>query len=173
MTEDQAPGPASPGVSPFRIREASAEELPLVLRHRRGMFRDMGYRDEQKLDAMEAASAPFFLAGLRDGTYHGFFATDGDGRVVAGGGVVLIEYQPHPSDPRPRRAFVVNMYTEPEHRRRGLARRLMEAMVDWCRREGYATLSLHASDAGRALYESLGFRATNEMRLTLEGSDRS
>jgi GNAT superfamily N-acetyltransferase len=128
----------------------------------------MGYRDEAQLDAMQGVSAPFFEAGLRDGTYRGFFATDETGRIVAGGGVVLLAYQPHPLDPRPRRAFVVNLYTEPEHRRRGLARRLMEAMIEWCRGEGYATLSLHASDEGRALYESLGFVPTNEMRLTLE-----
>jgi len=59
------------------------------------------------------------------------------------------------------------MYTEPEHRRRGLARRLMEAMIGWCREEGYASLFLHASDEGRALYAALGFSPTNEMRRRL------
>jgi predicted GNAT family acetyltransferase len=64
--------------------------------------------------------------------------------------------------------MIVNVYTEPDHRRRGLARRLMVTMLDWLRQEGYGTVSLHASDYGRALYESLGFRATNEMRLQLK-----
>jgi GNAT superfamily N-acetyltransferase len=50
------------------------------------------------------------------------------------------------------------MYTEPEHRRQGLARRLMDAMIAWCGREGYGTLYLHASDEGRALYASLWLR---------------
>ena len=131
------------------------------------MFREMGYRDEAQLDAMEAASAPFFEQGLRDGTYAGFFAVDEDGRVMAGGGVILVAYQPHPLGPRPRRPFVVNMYTEPEHRGQGLARGLMRAMIAWTRHEGYAALFLHASDAGRPLYEELGFKPTNEMRLQL------
>ena len=61
----------------------------------------------------------------------------------------------------------MNMYTEPEHRRQGLARRLMEAMIDWTRREGYAALFLHASEAGRPLYKELGFEPTNEMHLRL------
>jgi GNAT superfamily N-acetyltransferase len=150
-----------------RIREATVDDLFLVLHHRRGMFHDMGHRDEARLDAMEAASSPFFAKGLRDGTYRGFFAVDEEDRVLSGGGVVLLEYQPHPLDPRPRRPFVVNMFTEPEHRRRGLARRLMAAMVDWCRGEGYRLLYLHASDEGRPLYASLGFVPTNEMRLRL------
>jgi len=109
-----------------RIRETTPEDLPLVLRHRRGMFEDMGHRDAGSLDAMEAASRPFFERALREGHYRGFFAVDEGGRVRAGGGVVLLEYQ-----------------------------------------EGYAVVFLHASDAGRPLYEELGFRATNEMRLRL------
>jgi len=87
--------------------------------------------------------------------------------VVAGGGVILLQFQPHPMDPRPQRAWVVNMFTEPEHRRRGLAGLLMDTIVTWCRAEGLRFLYLHASDEGRALYESLGFVPTNEMLLEL------
>jgi GNAT superfamily N-acetyltransferase len=150
-----------------RIRVATLEDLSTVLRHRRGMFFDMGHRDPVALAAMEKASRPFFERALREGHYRGFLAEDERGAVRAGGGVVLLEYQPHPEDPRPRRPFIVNMYTEPEHRRQGLARRLLQAMIDSCRREGHAVVFLHASDEGRPLYEELGFRATNEMRLRL------
>ena len=66
-----------------------------------------------------------------------------------------------------RRGWIQNVYTEAEFRRRGLARRLMEAVIAWCRVEGFRTVSLHASLEGRSLYESMGFRATNEMRLIL------
>ena len=121
---------------PFHLRGATVEDLPLVLRHRRGMFVEMGYQESAQLDAMEAASDPFFERGLRDGTYVGFLAVDGEGRIVAGGGVVLLAYQPHPLDPRPRRPFVVNMYTEPEHRRKGLGRTLVEAMIAANGRDG-------------------------------------
>ena len=43
----------------------------------------------------------------------------------------------------------------------------MECIIAWCREQGFATLYLHASDAGRPLYEQLGFEPTNEMRLEL------
>jgi GNAT superfamily N-acetyltransferase len=51
--------------------------------------------------------------------------------------------------------------------RRGLARRLMDTMLAWCRAQGMHSIYLHASDHGRPLYESLGFTATNEMRIVL------
>jgi hypothetical protein len=43
----------------------------------------------------------------------------------------------------------------------------METMVGWCRSQGFAGVTLHASDDGRHLYESMGFELSNEMRLKL------
>jgi GNAT superfamily N-acetyltransferase len=150
----------------YRIRPATPADLPLVLEHRRLMFEHMGYEDAATLEAVNESSTPLLARGLADGSYRGWLA-EAEGTVVAGGGILLIEFQSHPIDPRPRRAFVVNMYTDPAHRRRGLARRLLEAMIAWSREEGLKTLHLHASDEGRGLYEELGFAATNEMRLML------
>jgi GNAT superfamily N-acetyltransferase len=151
----------------IRIREATPADLDVVMHHRRAMFAAMGDRDQTALDAMEASSRPLFTRALADGSYRGWLAEDGSGRVVAGGGVIILDYHSSPRDPRPRRAWVVNMYTEASQRRRGLARTLMGEIVSWCRGQGMATLYLHASDEGRPLYESLGFTPTNEMRLLL------
>jgi GNAT superfamily N-acetyltransferase len=151
----------------LRVRGATAGDLDLVLHHRLAMFRAMGFRDEGALGRMQDSSRPFFAAGLREGWYQGFFVEDDEGQVVSGGGVVLLEYQPHPDSPGRRRPFVVNMYTEPAWQGRGLARALLRAMVEWCRGEGHSFLYLHASESGRRLYESFGFQPTNEMRLRL------
>ncbi len=58
---------------------------------------------------------------------------------------------------------------EPEHRRRGIARALVERAIGWVREQGIVEVRLHASDQGRPLYEGIGFRQTNEMRMMLEG----
>jgi GNAT superfamily N-acetyltransferase len=58
----------------------------------------------------------------------------------------------------------VNVYTEQAWRRRGVARFLMEALMQWARDERLDSLILHASTDGRPLYEQLGFEPTNEMR---------
>jgi GNAT superfamily N-acetyltransferase len=149
------------------IREAIPADLDVVMHHRRHMFEDMGHREPAALDAMEASSRPIFARGLADGSYRGWLAVDASGRVVAGGGIIRLAYHSSPRDPEPRRSWIVNMYTEPEYRRQGLARRLMEAMIEWCRGQRMANVFLHASDEGRPLYDSLGFTSTNEMRLAL------
>ena len=149
------------------LREAGPNDLEAVLRHRRAMFEDMGYKDAAALEAMERSCRPFFAQALAEGWYRGWLAEAGKDVVVAGAGVLILPWPSHPRDAQIRRPMIVNVYTEPAYRRRGLARRLMEAMLEWLRQQGYGTVSLHASDYGRSLYESLGFIATNEMRLQL------
>jgi GNAT superfamily N-acetyltransferase len=62
-------------------------------------------------------------------------------------------------------ALVVNVYTEPEWRRRGLAALVMRHLLDYTREHRIVRVLLHASKDGRALYESMGFVPTAEMRL--------
>ncbi len=130
------------------------------------MFTDMGTGSETDRQAMARSSRQVLEAALQDGSYRGWLV-EVAGQVVAGGGVQLVPFPPSPTNPASHRAFVINIYTEPEFRRRGLARQIMEAILAWCRAQGFASVSLHASDDGRALYESLGFKPTNEMRLML------
>jgi GNAT superfamily N-acetyltransferase len=148
------------------LREATVDDLAIIMRHRRGMFSDMGFREEAGLAAMEATSAAFMRAGLESGSYRGWLAETQAG-IIAGGGVVVVGFPSAPHDPAPRRAWIINMYTEPQYRGRGIGRVIVEAAVAWCRDQGFATVFLHASAAGRHLYEEMGFEPSNEMRLRL------
>src|ERR1700730_1440033 len=148
------------------IRPAAPDDIPELLRHRRGMYEDMGYNDPQALSAMVSTCKPYLAAALANGTLRGWLACAGE-PVLAGGGVLISPWPSHPYDGQCRRATILNMYTDPPFRRQGIARRLMQTMIDWCRKEGFVHVTLHASDKGRPLYESLGFEPSNEMRLDL------
>jgi ribosomal protein S18 acetylase RimI-like enzyme len=81
-----------------------------------------------------------------------------------------MDWAPHVIGPGARRGNILNVYTRPACRRRELARQLTETALEWCRSHAIRAVILHASDDGRALYQALGFRATNEMRIELEPS---
>jgi GNAT superfamily N-acetyltransferase len=131
------------------------------------MFVDMGHRDESTLDSMSRSFVPWVKTRLADGEYLAWFAIAPDGSIAAGLGLWLMDWPPHMVGPGARRGNILNVYTQPEHRRRGLARMLMQTALEWCRANGIRAVILHASPEGRTLYESLGFQPTNEMRLML------
>ncbi len=65
---------------------------------------------------------------------------------------------------------MLDLYTSRTDAGRGLAKRLMEAVLEECRRRGVLTVVLHASPQGRPMYEQMGFRLTNEVMLRLDRS---
>jgi len=130
------------------------------------MYEDMHYNDSVALDTMASLSSAYLSTAMADGSFRAWLAADGT-RVVAGGAVIISPWPAHPYDLECRRATILNVYTDPEYRRRGIARKLMQTIIAWCQHEGFARVTLHASDDGRHLYESLGFEPSNEMRLRL------
>jgi GNAT superfamily N-acetyltransferase len=155
------------------IREATPSESAIILHHRRSMFRDMGQGTVEELDRMVVTATPWLARALADGSYHHWFAVDGAGCVMGGGGVLLCSWPANPKDPCTERAMILNVYTEPEFRSRGIARQIMVTILDWAQQRGLRTINLHASDEGRSLYEKLGFEATNEMRLKFNAHRQS
>jgi GNAT superfamily N-acetyltransferase len=151
----------------FAIRPATPEDAATIAAQRRAMFFDMGYHDDRVLDSMTDAFIPWVHQKMSAGAYLGWFAIAEDDSAAAGAGLWLMDWPPHMIGTGSRRGNILNVYTRPEFRRQGLARRLTETAVDWCRTNGIATVILHASEEGRELYRALGFEPTNEMRRVL------
>jgi GNAT superfamily N-acetyltransferase len=150
------------------LREAVHADIPVLIKHRRWMFQDMlntqpvAYT-QTDVDAMETPYAEYLEKHF--GTIIRAWVVEDEGRVISSGSILFQMWSPRPADLTGEAALLHSIYTEPDYRRQGLARRVTQALVTACRYLGYKTISLHASEAGRALYESLGFHPTSEMRL--------
>lgn len=154
-------GPSLP--AGYSIRGATLADTRTIARHRRAMFEDIGVA--HNLDVVEQAFAGWLPSRL-DRTYFHWLA-EHEGRPVGSAGVLLLDWPPSPRDPRGGLGFIYNVYVEPAHRRRGLARATLEVLHAWARERGLGALALHASEDGRPLYETLGYVPTNEMRVKL------
>ncbi len=147
----------------YKIRLATIDDAAIIARHRAEMFFDMGYIDAQQMDIVAGNSLPMLQAMLVSGEYRGWLV-EFEGEIVAGGGMILRRLLPRLGCfSGGQEAYILNMFTEREHRHKNLARHLMQVMIEWCQKNKMGRVSLHASDAGRPLYESLGFATTNEM----------
>jgi GNAT superfamily N-acetyltransferase len=155
----------------FRIRFATVEDAEVISWHRARMFQDMGELPANLFEAFRATSRDQLRDLLVRGRYVGWLLSleNAPNKIIAGAGVHLRRVLPHPVKNAAtfadgRHGVIVNVFTEPEWRRKGSARILLKQIIDWARDEKLDRLLLHASANGRALYERLGFVATNEMR---------
>lgn len=145
------------------IRLATPDEAAIIAEHRTRMFWDIGRLDTERAAVMAEELQPILGPLLASGEYVGWLAIGKGGAVIGGAGVQIRRLLALPETSVDREALVVNVYVQSAYRRRGLARRLMVAILDWCRGQGIERVVLHASSMGRPLYESLGFTLTNEL----------
>jgi predicted acetyltransferase len=82
---------------------------------------------------------------------------------------MLIDWPPHPSHPQEdKRGYVLNVFVEPSHRKRGLAKMLMSLGEAELARRGASFAILHATRMGRSIYEAIGWAQTSEMSKLLK-----
>ena len=139
------------------------------------MFQDMGLVPDELFESFRTKALDRLGKALVAGDYFGWLVSERNApqKIIAGAGVIMREVPPFPirhkngeiTIAEGRQGLIVNVFTEPEWRRRGLAKLLMNTIIAWSREQNLDGLILHASDDGRALYEELGFIATTEMRL--------
>jgi GNAT superfamily N-acetyltransferase len=149
----------------YTIRAASVADIPHVVHHRERMFREMGTVCDYA--AMADACTRWYIEALPAGTYRGWMA-ETDGRVIGGGGLIVTPWSPGPSRFDPRMAWVYNVFVEPGHRGRGVARRLMEAMHAWCLEHRIERLALNATEAGARVYRTQGYTVVPDPMMRLD-----
>ncbi len=155
-----------------RVRLATANDLGLLVRHRRGMWVDIAHFTEAQLDAGDRGYRRWARPRLRSGTLVGFILETPGGKSVASGCLWVMPRQPRPMVRRLLVPYLMSMFTDPAHRGKGYASRIVREAVRWARTHGYDAVTLHASEYGESVYRRAGFRRTSEMRLRLTKSRR-
>jgi GNAT superfamily N-acetyltransferase len=155
------------------IRRATEADSVVLASHRVSMFRDMRSVEPSLESELLDSATSHIREAMASGEYVGWLAyPPGEpARIIGGAGVQLRRLLPRPEEDGKgvltgQEGIVLNVYVEPDFRRRGLARRLMEEILAWVPGTNIVRLVLHASEDGRPLYLSLGFVPTNEMRYT-------
>ena len=107
-------------------------------------------------EAFRKETERFFMETIADGSFVSAIAFDGT-EAVACSGLSIQRVPPSYGNPGGLRGYVTNMYTRPAWRRKGLAVKLLDMLVEEARRRGCLWLYLNASAAGRPVYERYGF----------------
>lgn len=122
---------------------------------------------------LRAALTSYFARTLQSGEFAAYLAV-ADDRIVATSGLVYYHHPPSATNLHGCEAYVMNMYTLPVWRGRGIATALLEKLIEYARKTNSCRVSLHALPNARSIYLKAGFVPVDtEMRLDLRRNPSS
>ena len=143
----------------IEYRIATAGDIDLMMSSRLDMLHVVNdlSSDYEFSDELIDYSRDYFLNGDQTTV----LALDGQ-TVIGCASMSYMTIMPTFSHPTGKRAHLMNVYTNSNYRRQGIARRMVTMLIDDAWGKGDTEISLDATESGRPLYESLGFKDSKE-----------
>ena len=149
----------------IEYKKLTANELEVFIQMRIRQLREEGAKDD--IDLVPALR-DYYTRHMADGTFVSWLALDGE-RIIATSGMSFVEKPPYFGCQTGKIGLLSSMFTEPEYRRRGIAKELLSRVVDEARAYGCGTVQITASNMGVLLYTDFGFtRNGNFMQYKLD-----
>ncbi len=116
---------------------------------------------------LRSALKDYYNRHLADGTFVSWLAMEGN-KIIGTSGMSFVEKPPYFGCPTGKLGLLSSMYTDPAYRRRGIAKELLNRVVEEARSYGCGAVHITASDMGVRLYTAYGFKHNgNFMQYTL------
>ena len=136
------------------LRRATVEDAADLARLRGLMHLAMG---DALSEEWERLCVEAFARRLQTEAFRAYVVED-EGRLVCSGAGWLDEHLPSPYLLSGVRGHIASMSTDPDFRRKGYARDVFTALMEWFHSLGIARVDLRATEDGRPLYEAFGFQ---------------
>ncbi|MDO5020891.1 MAG: GNAT family N-acetyltransferase [Lachnospiraceae bacterium] len=134
-------------------KRLTENELDWFISMRINQLREEGARENIDL---APALKDYYMRHMADGTFVSWLALDGN-KIIATSGMSFVEKPPYFGCPSGRIGLLSSMYTDPDYRRKGIARELLARVIKDAREYGCGTVQITASDMGVKLYSDFGF----------------
>ena len=137
----------------IEYRKLSEKDLNTFIEMRINQLREEGAKEDIDL---KPALLDYYTRHMKDGTFVSWIAVD-NGKIIGTSGMSFVEKPPYFGCPSGRIGLLSSMFTNPNYRRRGIAKELLNRVVDEARDYGCGTIQITASDMGVKLYTAYGF----------------
>lgn len=148
------------------IEEARVEDIPTIVTMKKRMFTEVNMQHHLHENFMNKVNATYRELYATEKAVH--FIIKENKEVVACAGGFIKEDIPYCFYQEEKYGFIGDVYVHPDYRNRGYARLLTSSVMNWFAQKDIHTIRLLASSGARHLYESLGFKSTDEMILNTD-----
>lgn len=151
----------------FELKRAGMEDMDALVSTRIEVLRAANQlSDDTDMSKVEKESKNYYEKALPEGLHTAYLVYD-KARIVGAGGVSFYSVMPTYHNPTGEKAYIMNMFTNPNYRRKGIAMDVLDLLVKEAKSRGVKQITLEATQLGRPLYEKYGFvKMQNEMELS-------
>lgn len=148
------------------FKKATLADLELLTETRISVLRAANkLSDAVDMTEVKTQSRKYYQEALSNDTHVAYLVFDGP-EFVGAGGVSFFQVMPTYHNATGKKAYIMNMFTKPEYRRKGISFKTLDLLVAEAKARGIHANSLEATDMGKPLYEKYGFvEMMDEMEL--------
>lgn len=141
---------------------ASEEDIPALVEKRIRFATELaGQQKEETVSTLKRHLNVYFQKAMKDGSCISIIARSGD-QVAGTGSVIIREQMGNFKNPSGKWGYIMNMYTLPEFRRKGICTGILNALTGEARKMGIPAFELHATHDGEFVYRQNGFTIHKE-----------
>ncbi len=134
-------------------KKLTEKELETFIKIRISQLREEGATEDIDLTA---ALKDYYKRHMSDGTFVSWLAMEKD-MIVGTSGMSFVEKPPYFGCPSGRIGLLSSMFTNPNYRRKGIAKELLSRVINEAKEYGCGAVQITASDMGVKLYTDFGF----------------
>jgi len=143
-------------------RKADIKDIETLIDLRIDFMKEvMGIKDDQKDVELRKLLFEYFSDLIPKDEFVAWLAISED-KVIATSGLSFYKRPPSYKNFEGKVAYIMNMYTLPAYRGKGVAKALFSKIIEEAKAMGYHYFSLHATEMGRPIYKKFGFNESDD-----------
>jgi RimJ/RimL family protein N-acetyltransferase len=152
-------------MKPITFHKATLTDVQTLVDYRiRFALELTGAQTAEAIHALKVQMTAYFSSAMQADTCISFIATS-EGEVAGIGSLQMREQPGNFKNPSGRWGYIMNMYTVPEFRRRGICKEILNRLVEAGENAGITAFELHATPEGQPVYLKSGFAIHSEPTL--------
>ncbi|MHA1171438.1 MAG: GNAT family N-acetyltransferase [Candidatus Heimdallarchaeota archaeon] len=153
----------------FSLRLATKDDIPQLAELRIEFIKEVRLEyPKDRIDEYREVMINYFEKEMSSGNFVAWLAI-ANNEIIATSGLITIQRVPQFWNISGKEAYIMNMYTKPEWRNKGIGTAILDKLLDEAKSRNIIAVKLYATPLGKHLYEKRGFKLGNpEMYLYLE-----
>ena len=142
----------------YTYKKVGIEDLDMLVKTRIQILKVINkLSDDCDMTDFEKETGKYYKTALENNNHTAILVFDED-KFIGAGGIDYYTVMPSYHNPTGKTAFIMNIYTDPQYRRKGIAFKVLDMLVKDANDRGVKNIILDSTKMGRPLYERYGFK---------------